>query len=781
MRVILVTRPLAAAEEVVRRLERGGFDALAAPLTEYEPRAFDVPELNDYQALVFTSAQGVREFSKAVSSRRLPVFCVGEATEGAALAAGFDRVFCARGDVAALGEMIVAKRMELGLARLLHVSGEDVAGDPGAALKPHGVVLDRLAVYGARLLDRLPPEAERVLKAGREAAVLFFSARAAAQFGVLAEKEGWNLARAEAVCISGRAAAALKPGWKAVRVAQRPALDAVLDVLRPEGAEQGPPPLKAGPVLEAFGGLRPLAQALGITASTVQGWKQRGVIPGARAGAILEAARARGIETQGFMMTDEERGAAGAAGITTERRTGADRRVKRTPPDDRGHIRAEGYEGPDRRMTPDRRAYHERQRQRVWHEKMKFVNRATVSVALFVAAVIYAVYFLLAPEIGEITRNAARVKEMEARMAALDQQVAALEEEKKSRPLGGVISRRIEEAESAAGVVREAAQAAAGRALSQVAGGGNVDGLLYLLSQMQAMSRSAEGRAALAGAAEKLSRAAALAGESPEDLGAAVAVARKGDPVLSNLLARVEERHLGAAGMLLALNTLREALAGQGPFAVPLALALKFTGHEPLARAALEKLLPYAEAGLGSRAALSRDFAALPAALAAARAEEERGGAEPEDASLEEKARKGLSSLVRVRRAGEDAASAAVLARARAALDAGDIAGAAEQLKALEGAEAKAAAPWIARAEGHVLAADSSAVLSHAIMQILSSAAEGGSLSVEGFADVLKEALPAPAVAVPAAQVPYMSPSMLERGNTGSAVPGGLPPFRQGE
>ncbi|MEJ2027135.1 MAG: hypothetical protein P8X52_06715 [Limibacillus sp.] len=40
-------------------------------------------------------------------------------------------------------------------------------------------------------------------------------------------------------------------------------------------------------VIEAFGGIRPMAQKLGVAASTVQGWKERGVIPPARHERIL--------------------------------------------------------------------------------------------------------------------------------------------------------------------------------------------------------------------------------------------------------------------------------------------------------------------------------------------------------------------------------------------------------------------------------------------------------------------------------------------------------------
>ena len=49
-------------------------------------------------------------------------------------------------------------------------------------------------------------------------------------------------------------------------------------------------------LIEAFGGLRPMAAALGASVSTVQGWKERGRIPPARAPKVREAAARQSVE-----------------------------------------------------------------------------------------------------------------------------------------------------------------------------------------------------------------------------------------------------------------------------------------------------------------------------------------------------------------------------------------------------------------------------------------------------------------------------------------------------
>ena len=53
--------------------------------------------------------------------------------------------------------------------------------------------------------------------------------------------------------------------------------------------------IAAQPVIDAFGGIRPMAAKLDVPVSTVQGWKQRDTIPAGRIEAIVNAAREHGV------------------------------------------------------------------------------------------------------------------------------------------------------------------------------------------------------------------------------------------------------------------------------------------------------------------------------------------------------------------------------------------------------------------------------------------------------------------------------------------------------
>ncbi|NKB48060.1 MAG: hypothetical protein GKS02_01725 [Alphaproteobacteria bacterium] len=53
-------------------------------------------------------------------------------------------------------------------------------------------------------------------------------------------------------------------------------------------------------IIEAFGGIRPMAHKLDVPVSTVQGWKQRDTIPENRAGDVLAAAEAHEVDLSGI-------------------------------------------------------------------------------------------------------------------------------------------------------------------------------------------------------------------------------------------------------------------------------------------------------------------------------------------------------------------------------------------------------------------------------------------------------------------------------------------------
>ena len=86
---ILITRPREDAAALAEKLKARGHDVIVEPMLEIRPVAGAKVDLQGVQAVVFSSANGVRAFALAESRRDLPALCVGDTTAAAAREAGF--------------------------------------------------------------------------------------------------------------------------------------------------------------------------------------------------------------------------------------------------------------------------------------------------------------------------------------------------------------------------------------------------------------------------------------------------------------------------------------------------------------------------------------------------------------------------------------------------------------------------------------------------------------------------------------------------------------------
>lgn len=201
------------------------------------------PDLAGVQALLFTSANGVRAFARRTAARDIPALAVGDATAQAARAAGFTAVDSASGDVYALASLAAARcRPDAGV--LLHVAGTTVAGDLSGQLAAAGFAVRRESLYDTLPARSLSGDTVRELVAGTVTAALFFSPRTARAFASLldAGRLAPHCRTVDALCLSPAVADALRtPGlspdhpWRSVRTARYPRQDELLALLGDAG------------------------------------------------------------------------------------------------------------------------------------------------------------------------------------------------------------------------------------------------------------------------------------------------------------------------------------------------------------------------------------------------------------------------------------------------------------------------------------------------------------------------------------------------------------------
>ncbi|ANK81104.1 MAG: hypothetical protein TEF_10080 [Rhizobiales bacterium NRL2] len=237
---ILLTRPRLDAVDTARALEARGHQVLIEPVLDIVLEAPEGLDLQDVQALLATSRNGVRALAAATSRRDLPLMAVGRSTAALARECGFPDVRDADGDVDDLTRLAVAE-LDPAAGPLLHAAGAETAGDLKGTLAESGFQVRREVLYRAVANDRISADAAAALTARRIDAVLFFSPRSAEAFARVLDNMGLTSAAESLVafCISPRAAEmARRLPYREVVSAPRPNQDALLSCVDGHAASE---------------------------------------------------------------------------------------------------------------------------------------------------------------------------------------------------------------------------------------------------------------------------------------------------------------------------------------------------------------------------------------------------------------------------------------------------------------------------------------------------------------------------------------------------------------
>jgi uroporphyrinogen-III synthase len=232
---VLVTRAEGDAEKLAARLaERGHHSIIENLMTiRFRPeaaRSFG-PFLDGVQAILFTSANGVRAFAEATSRRDFRAFAVGDATAAAARNAGFADVTSADGTVDDLAKLVIG-RLKPRNGAVFHAAARVTAGDLQGLLEAAGFSVRRAALYEAVEAERLSAATRQAIAQHEIDAALFFSPRNAATFVRLAAGLEEGCQHMVAVALSSAVAEKLAPlPWRRVAVAAAPNESALLAAL----------------------------------------------------------------------------------------------------------------------------------------------------------------------------------------------------------------------------------------------------------------------------------------------------------------------------------------------------------------------------------------------------------------------------------------------------------------------------------------------------------------------------------------------------------------------
>jgi uroporphyrinogen-III synthase len=220
---VILTRPRSDSEPLAEILRARGDCVHVEPMLEIAPTG-DSVSLDGVQAILATSANGVRCLADTTDIRDLPIYTVGDATAHRAKELGYTAIESAQGDSGALASL-VASRLDPAAGDLLHVRGRDSTEGFSEKLESYGFRVRSAILYRAEPATELSEAFKERLIAEKSAFILFFSPRTARTFVSLVTGAGLrdNCERMSAICLSRAVAdAASAVRWGEVHIATAP-------------------------------------------------------------------------------------------------------------------------------------------------------------------------------------------------------------------------------------------------------------------------------------------------------------------------------------------------------------------------------------------------------------------------------------------------------------------------------------------------------------------------------------------------------------------------------
>lgn len=507
-------------------------------------------------------------------------------------------------------------------------------------------------------------------------------------------------------------------------------------------------------VIARFGGIRPMAAKLGIAVTTVQGWKERGVIPAARHAEVLAAAREHEIVLSEAELTAMSAPSQQAAPDPVGDADSATTTEVIALPAPSAEPESEPEPEPEPETEPEPEPEPDPIPQHAPGPPADVPDRHRARLALVGLLVVIALSGGTygwwrwsgdtAQPFGFLTTKVAKDRlSQAAKPAPAPAKITPVQATPKAAPTrigktqpaaSAEIRRILAKLETGLAAARTRAGALDKRlaALETARANGATPGDGALAARVVALEKKLAEDGDLAARVAALEKTPTAAAPADDALVARVAALEKtrgqaapsvdalkarlaalekkltrAAPLDSALAARVAalektrpRRGAPSVTLVLALGQLRAALRGSGPFAGEMTALLAIAGKTSKVATALAPIAGRAATGIATPAALRTRFAAVAdAAVRASRL--------PANPSWVDRAAHRVGALVTVRRIGAQVTGTSVearVARAEARLAAGDLAGAVAALNRVTGAAGVALTGWLTDARARLAA-----------------------------------------------------------------------------
>ena len=226
---IITIRPEPDASRDANWLQRYQVPAMAVPVMRVDQQTFTLPDLQPFQAIIFTSRHavgaidGIAEMATFGALRSLPVYAVGRRTALAARQAGFDHVIAGPSDGNALLSLMVGN-LNPSAGDILWPSASIISFDIASRLVDFGYSVRQIPVYAMVATTNLSRDLSIRLADCSSAAVVAMSAQSMDLFSQMLRTSQCAGYRKRITVVAGSKAiaAAAGSGWADAIVAKAP-------------------------------------------------------------------------------------------------------------------------------------------------------------------------------------------------------------------------------------------------------------------------------------------------------------------------------------------------------------------------------------------------------------------------------------------------------------------------------------------------------------------------------------------------------------------------------
>ena len=218
---ILITRPLIDSEDLMGKLFSLGHKIIHLPTLKISAVKTKPINIKQYDALIFTSANAIRNLKVLSEEKKKLCFCVGSITEKIARQLGYHNTLSAGGTVNALKNLILNSNQINEKSKIAYFCGDNITYDLDSELKREGLNISKVINYKSEKITDLNNQNKEIITNHSPDIIFIYSMRSGESFMEIVRNHSLYplVTGPKVMCISEKVAKVFKSdGWSKVEV-----------------------------------------------------------------------------------------------------------------------------------------------------------------------------------------------------------------------------------------------------------------------------------------------------------------------------------------------------------------------------------------------------------------------------------------------------------------------------------------------------------------------------------------------------------------------------------